>query len=206
MLTVSDLDDDHLASLRADAIAHSRGYSLVQWQGAAPAELLDDLAALMSRMSTDAPLEDLDWEPERWTAERYRQHEHSIAAAGRVRLTTAARHDASGRIVACTDIVTAAAQPEFASQWSTIVISEHRGHRLGMLVKLANVQLLRTRRPGVRFVNTWNAAVNTHMVGINEAMGFRAVERWREWQLKLADPRGQAPIPEDRVTRVSSGA
>jgi GNAT superfamily N-acetyltransferase len=186
MLTIDDLDDEHLSSLRADAVAHSGGYSLVQWEGAAPAELVDDLAALMARMSTDAPFEDLNWEPEQWSAERYRDHERSIAAAGRVRLTTAALHDASGQIVACTDLVTTSALPAFASQWSTIVIGEHRGHRLGMLVKLANLQLLRTRRPQVRFVNTWNAAVNGHMVSINEALGFRAVERWREWQLELA--------------------
>jgi GNAT superfamily N-acetyltransferase len=185
MLTIDDLDDDHLSALRDDAIAHSSGYSLVQWEGAAPAELVDDLAALIARMSIDAPLEDLDWEPEQWSAQRYREHEQSILAAGRVRLTTAARHDASGQIVACTDLVTASAQPELSSQWSTIVISEHRGHRLGMLIKLANLQLLRTRRPQVRFINTWNAAVNGHMVGINEALGFRAVERWREWQLDL---------------------
>jgi GNAT superfamily N-acetyltransferase len=185
MLTIDDLDDDQLSGLRADAIAHSGGYSLVQWEGAAPAELVDDLAALMARMSTDAPLEDLHWEPEQWNAERYRDRERSIAAAGRVCLTTAARHDASGQIVACTELVTTSALPAFASQWSTIVMGEHRGHRLGMLVKLANLQLLRTRRPRVRFINTWNAGVNAHMVSINEALGFRAVERWREWQLDL---------------------
>ena len=186
MLTISNLDDDHLATLHADAIAHSGDYSLVQWAGAAPAELVDDLAALEARMSTDAPFEDLNWEPEQWTAERYRDREHSIAAAGRVRLTTAARHDATGQIVACTELVTTSALPAFASQWSTIVMGEHRGHRLGMLAKLANLQFLRTRRPRVRFINTWNAGVNAHMVSINEALGFRAVERWREWQLDLA--------------------
>lgn len=210
MLTISDLNDADLDRLRTDAIAHSGGYSLVQWEGAAPAELVDDLAALMALMSTDAPLEDLDWEPEQWNAQRYREQEKSIAAAERVRLTTAARHDASGQIVGCTDIVTASAQPELASQWSTIVIGEHRGHRLGTLIKLANLQLLRNRRPRVRFINTWNAAVNSHMVGINEAMGFRAVERWREWQLDLAQPsapvaRRPAQIPEDSATGVSTG-
>lgn len=188
MLTIDDLDEAELSNLRADALVRSTGYSLIQWEGAAPAELVDDLAALMARMSTDAPLEDLTWEPELWTAQRYREHEESIAAAGRARMTTAARHDGSARIVACSDLVTAAAQPTLASQWSTIVVGEHRGHRLGMLIKLANLQFLRTRRPQVRYINTWNAAVNSHMVSINEAMGYRAVERWREWQLDLGAP------------------
>jgi GNAT superfamily N-acetyltransferase len=187
MLTINDLDEDRLSFLRDDAIARSSGYSIIQWAGAAPDELVDDLAALMARMSTDAPLEDLDWEPEKWTADRYREQERAIVAAGRIRMTTAARHDASGRVVACTYIATASAQPAFASQWSTIVAEEHRGHRLGMLVKVANLQLLRASYPAIRYLNTWNAAVNGHMVGINEALGYRAVERWREWQLDLGD-------------------
>ena len=57
-----------------------------------------------------------------------------------------------------------------------------------MLVKLANLEFLRRSRPRIRMLNTWNAAINDHMVGINEAIGFRPVERWREWQLELASP------------------
>jgi hypothetical protein len=65
------------------------------------------------------------------------------------------------------------------------VLPAHRGHRLGMRVKLANLEFLRRSRPKVSLINTWNAAINDHMVSINEAIGFRAVDRWREWQLEL---------------------
>jgi GNAT superfamily N-acetyltransferase len=187
ILRLAKLEPEHLARLHAGAIAKSGGYSLLQWQGPAADELVVDLAHLLSRMSTDAPLEDLDWEPEAWSAARYREHESAIAASGRTRLVTVARHDESGRIVAFTDIAIAAGSPTFAYQWTTIVLAEHRGHRLGMLVKLANLAFLQRSHPEVEFMNTWNAAVNSHMVGINEALGFRPIDRWREWQLELSD-------------------
>jgi GNAT superfamily N-acetyltransferase len=187
LVRIGELDDAELSRLKEDAIAHSTDYSLIQWEGRAPAEVLDDLVVLHSRMTIDAPLEDLDWEPEQWSPERYREREQRVVASGQVVLCTAARHDPSGQIVALTDIGLVSAQPDIAYQWATIVLPSHRGHRLGMLVKLANLEYLRTSRPRVQMLNTWNAAVNDHMVGINEAIGFRAVERWREWQLELSD-------------------
>jgi GNAT superfamily N-acetyltransferase len=186
-LRIGDIDDVHLSHLNGDAIAHSAEYSLIQWEGPAPAEILDDLVVLHSRMTIDAPLEDLDWEPENWTAERYREREQRVVANGQVCLCAVARHDPSGQIVALTDIGLTTGLPEIAYQWATIVLPSHRGHRLGMLVKLANLAYLRSSRPRVRMLNTWNAAINGHMVDINEAIGFRAVERWREWQLELSD-------------------
>jgi GNAT superfamily N-acetyltransferase len=188
LLRVSDIDDVQLTRLNDDATAHSADYSLLQWEGPAPGEILDDLAVLHSRMTIDAPLEDLDWEPENWTPERYREREQRVVANGQVCLCTVARHDPSGQIVALTDIGLTNDLPEIAYQWATIVLPSHRGHRLGMLVKLANLAYLRSSRPQVRTLNTWNAAINDHMVSINEAIGFRAVERWREWQLELSSP------------------
>jgi GNAT superfamily N-acetyltransferase len=187
-LKIDTLDDDELARLLDDAVAHSEGYSLIQWDGSAPAEVLEDLATLLSRMTLDAPLEDLDWEPELWSPERYREQEERLVACGQERFSTAARHDESGQIVAVTDIGIALGRPEVADQWATIVLPAHRGHRLGMLMKLANLEALRRRRPQVTRINTWNAAINDHMVAINEAIGFRPVERWREWQLELSNP------------------
>jgi GNAT superfamily N-acetyltransferase len=188
LLRIGDIDDVRLSHLNEDAAAHSADYSLIQWQGPAPADVIDDLVVLHSRMTIDAPLEDLDWEPENWTPERYREREQRVVANGQVCLCTVARHEPSGQIVALTDIGVTTAQPEIAYQWATIVLPSHRGHRLGMLVKLANLEFLRTSRPSVRTLNTWNAAINDHMVAINEAIGFRAVERWREWQLELSSP------------------
>jgi hypothetical protein len=37
----------------------------------------------------------------------------------------------------------------------------------------------------VRRLTTYNAEVNSHMVGVNEAMGFRPVARLGDFQKKL---------------------
>jgi GNAT superfamily N-acetyltransferase len=191
LLRIGELDDAELSRLKDDAIARSTDYSLIQWEGSATTEQLDDLVVLLSRLSIDAPLEELDWEPEQWSPERYRERERRVVASGQVCLSTAARHDPSGQLVALTEIGVASAQPDIAYQWVTVVLPCHRGHRLGMRAKLANLEFLRTKQPHVQMVNTWNAAINDHMVGINEAIGFRAVERWREWQLELSSPTSQ---------------
>lgn len=184
-LDLTMLESSKVAALRAEAAGRAAGYSLVQWVDRAPVDVRDDLAALMARMSTDVPLDDMEWEPEVWDAARVLAKEDGAIARGRTRIVSAARHDDTGRLVGYTDIGVNAQRPGIAYQWDTIVASEHRGHRLGMLMKAANLEQLQQRVPGVRLVHTWNAEVNRHMIAVNEALGFRAVERWREWQLDL---------------------
>lgn len=185
LLDVASVDPGELAALRADAARQAAGYGIVQWVDTAPRELHEDMAVLVGRMSTDAPLEEMAWEPEAWTAERYRVKEETAQARGRRRVATVARHEASGRLVGYSDIGVNARLATYAYQWDTIVTPEHRGHRLGMLLKTANLQLLRAAVPGARYLNTWNAAANQHMVAINDAIGFRPVERWVGWQLEI---------------------
>lgn len=182
-LALAGLDEARLAELQADALARSTGYRVVAWVDRAPDELVDDAAALMGRMATDAPMGELDWGAETWDAARYREKEEQAQRRGCVRVATGAVHEASGRMVAYTDIGVYPSQPALAEQWDTIVAPAHRGRRLGLLVKLANLRLLRATVPGVERVTTWNAASNAYMVPINEALGFRAVERGNEWQL-----------------------
>lgn len=74
---------------------------------------------------------------------------------------------------------------EHAWQQITIVDPAHRGHRLGLLVKLANLSFVLEKEPQLRTLDTWNAAVNDHMIGINEAIGFRAYDSWVSWQAEL---------------------
>jgi len=159
------------------------GYRLVQWVDRVPDEYVDDMAYLMHRMSTDAPMEEMDWEPESWDAVRYRDKEASAGARGRTRLATLAVHEQTGRAVAFTDIGVSRYAPEVSYQWETIVLTEHRGHGLGFVMKAHNHRQLAERSPATRWVNTWNAESNTHMVGINERLGFQPAEYETAWQL-----------------------
>ena len=185
VLDMRTLDDDRLAALERDAREHADGYSLVQWVDRAPDDIVDDLAILKGRMSIDVPLEDMEWDAEHYDASRVRALEDVIASQRRSVVATAARHDATGRLVGYTDIGVNIDRPRVAYQWDTIVLHEHRGHRLGMLMKVANIGLLRRTIERVEIVNTWNAAVNEHMIAVNEAMGYRAAERERQWELDV---------------------
>lgn len=185
VLDLRSIDDERLARLATEAGQHAVGYSLVQWVDRAPDEVVVDLAALKGRMSTDVPLEDMVWDAEAYDVARVRANEDSAVKRRRRVVATAVRHDASGRLVGYTDIGVNLDRPRVAYQWDTIVSPTHRGHRLGMLMKVANLDLLRRTVGGVEIVNTWNAAVNEHMIAVNEAMGFRPAELERQWQLDV---------------------
>jgi hypothetical protein len=65
----------------------------------------------------------------------------------------------------------------------TAVNRPHRGHRLGLLIKVAMLEQLATREPQVAFTEAWNAGTNAHMVAINQALGYRPVARKNFWVL-----------------------
>ena len=84
----------------------------------------------------------------------------------------------------------------------------HRGHRLGLLVKLAMLDLLAAREPQVTRINTGNADGNRHMIAINERLCFRVLGRWPSWELTSPTcPRiwPAVPDPGTRVFRCGPG-
>jgi GNAT superfamily N-acetyltransferase len=185
LLDLSSLSPERLEDLHAEAAGLATGYATVGWRDHTPAELVDDMAGLLALMSTDPPQGELDLEPEVWDAERYRKREESILARRRTHLTVAARDDRTGQLVGFTSLGVPAGEVEVGYQWETIVRGDHRGHRLGLLLKAANLLALRRELPQVRYLNTWNAEANAQMVSVNERLGFQPMERWTEWGLDL---------------------
>ena len=161
-------------------------YRTVSWEMPTPPEFIDDYAWMKSRMSTDAPTADVDVAEERWDADRVRRHDAKDAAAGFRRFTTAAEHIPSGRLVAFTEIYVVRSRPAVARQNDTLVVREHRGHRLGMLVKGEALAILREQLPEARCIETFNAEENRPMLDINEHMGFRPLLYAGEWQKRLS--------------------
>ncbi len=136
-------------------------------------------AALM----TEAPTGELEIEPQAADVEALREDEVLLAKQGRTKYSTVAL-DADGHAAAYTDLVTTIHEPERAYQWGTLVVRAHRGHRLGLAVKIANLRQLQEKRPDLGQLTTFNAEVNSHMIGVNERMGFVPVERLGEFQKK----------------------
>lgn len=184
-LVVETIDDAALDALVAAAWPAAAGYSLVKWRGPVPEEFAADAAYLDGRLMSDAPLGDLALEGMKMDTARLRAEEAASERRGRRDYVTAARHDASGRLVAITAITFNATSEWHAFQQITLVDPDHRGHRLGVLVKVENLRAVLAAEPALRVIDTWNAAVNAHMVAINEAIGFRPVDEWHNWQLTL---------------------
>lgn len=185
MLDLGTVDVARHDELLAEAVAHSAGYSLVQWAGPTPEPHLDAVAALESRMTTDAPFDDLVWEQEVYDANKIRAQDAAKQARGLRSYSTAAVHDESGAVVGFTCVVVPGDVAWAADQWQTIVLPEHRGHRLGMLLKIANLRFLQEHEPAVRRIDTWNADSNAPMLRVNLALGFQVVRQWAEWELRL---------------------
>lgn len=170
--------DARLGAARAEAA----DYATVAWDGETPAEHRVAMRSLHERMSTDAPIAGLALEPEVWSDERLAEFERSKTAGGRVMRTVAVRHEPSGELVGFTSLFIGSG--DVARQHDTLVVREHRGHGLGMLLKLANLVELRERHPTHPRVSTWNAEENRHMLAVNEATGFEPVAYEGVWQRK----------------------
>lgn len=165
-------DATALARLRAEAERHAADYRVLTWPGATPPELLDGMAVLQTRMSTDAPQAAVGEPIDVWTAERFAAKEALLLDAPMQLLTAAVVHETSGEVAGFTRLSVPDLMTRPVGQWDTIVLREHRGHRLGMLLKIANLQQLEAQAPGHPSVLTWNAEENRPMLDVNEAVGF----------------------------------
>lgn len=174
-------DVSALEPLREAAIAASEGYRYVSWLAPTPDEWIDDYAWIKSRMSTDAPSGDAVIDEEVWDAARLRRMEERNAASGMTMLVGAAQHIASGRLVAFTELVSFEQEGTPIDQNDTLVLSEHRGHRLGALVKTETLLRAREQFAGDRII-TGNAEENRPMLSINESMGFVPTRYSGDWQ------------------------
>jgi GNAT superfamily N-acetyltransferase len=152
--------------------------------GRVPTELEVGWADLVSHLMVEAPTGDMERERESADVEELRRRQATIEAQGRTLFNTVAL-DGDGWPVAYSNLATSVHDPDNAFQWGTLVRREHRGHRLGLAVKVANLRLFRAADPVATRLRTWNAEVNSHMVGVNERLGFRPVERLGEFQKRL---------------------
>ena len=178
------VDTDLLGRLAAEAAPHHAAYELRSFVGRVPDELATGWAELVSGLAVEAPTGGLERERESADVAELRRHEDLVEAQGRTMYNTVALAP-DGALVAYTDLATSRHDPANAFQWGTLVAPAHRGHRLGLAVKAANLLLFQSVPQVATRLLTWNAEVNTHMVAVNEALGFRPVERLGEFQMRL---------------------
>ncbi len=181
-----------VATLRASAERAAAGYSLVHWIGDVPAQYLGSLAHVIQAFE-DAPQAE-GIEPEKWDAERVRDRTGTMVRAGFLRgYGVAAVQDTTGEMAAFTGVLVDVESCDWGFQQLTAVTRPHRGHRLGLLVKTAMLELLAEREPQLERIQTGNAAANEHMIAVNEQLGYEVVEPgWRFYELPVDKLRGSS--------------
>jgi GNAT superfamily N-acetyltransferase len=178
------LDAARVAELRGvvSAARDAADYRVFTFTTPWPRDYLEDHCELLRRMSTDEPAGDGNREEEVWEQRRIDEYDELLVARGVWKLAAAAQHVGSGRLVAFSELLLAAHAPTECWQLATLVHPDHRGHRLGLAVKLANVEALATAAPSVRRIVTSNAAENSAMIAVNDMMDFEIAGAGWFWQ------------------------
>lgn len=178
------VDGALLERLAGEAAPYHADYRLRYFRGPVPEDIVDGFGDLIGSLITEAPMGDLDVEPEVFDAARIRADEKVFEASGRTKHTTVAISP-HGEVVAYSELVVPEHDAGRVYQWGTLVRPAHRGHRLGLATKAHNLRRFQKQETGRTHLYTYNAEVNAHMIRVNEAFGFRPVGRLGEFQKKL---------------------
>jgi GNAT superfamily N-acetyltransferase len=182
------LDTKLVADLQAEAEASNNGrYRLHHWTDRCPDEWLEAVAVLENQAGADVdpsmetPIE----QGMVFDGGILREAEEVTIAQGRRTVVTAVEHLASGTLVGLTTISVLAHRPDVVFQDDTLVLQEHRGNKLGLLIKVANMERLTEQFPDARVIYTWNAPENRYLLTVNQQLGFTTAGVTGIWQKEL---------------------
>jgi GNAT superfamily N-acetyltransferase len=147
-------------------------YRVRYWTGRTPAEHLLQVADLRGRLASDAPQGGLEPDTSPWTVERVRTEDDYLESSPRTRLTALVEYLPTGEAAGYTELHVPAEPTRAVMQGDTIVLQEHRGHRLGLLLKTANLLRLEEVKPRHPSVLSFTAEENRHMLQLNDSLGF----------------------------------
>ena len=168
--------EDHLvAELPVGSTPIDAAYDLVAWRGRCPDEHRAAYLAMRNQMNADVPTGELDLEAAVLDDARLAMSEQRLAASYDVRVAAARRR--SDGAFGGYSLLFVPHGSDSGWQDDTLVMPEHRGHRLGAALKSANYAELPAT---IGLVHTWTAPSNTAMHHTNTALGFRVVEHMYE--------------------------
>jgi RimJ/RimL family protein N-acetyltransferase len=168
-----------------EAASHHDGYRIATYSEL-PDELLASTCDVENQTAVDAPTGDIEFEAQGRTPEiRKRTFARDRESGVQTMETVAIADDRD--VVAVTTLRIPEDDSGVMFQGTTIVAREHRGHRLGLAIKAANLQAAQRAFPGRKAVHTSNRETNASMVSINERLGFRPVELHVQFMREVDD-------------------
>ncbi|GAB3924432.1 GNAT family N-acetyltransferase [Kribbella albertanoniae] len=176
------------------AVDPPAGYRVVTWQGVVPDELLHSFTDARRGMD-DAPTGAIDYGTDRWDAARTRQAAELIAQRGEHLMTVAVVEEASGEVVAFTELVVPGDGKGDAQNYGTAVLPAHRGRGLARCLKSEQIRWVRTAFPDLGGLLTDTVDTNVAMRHLNAALGYVPTHTVHRCLLDLtsAQPADTAP-------------
>jgi GNAT superfamily N-acetyltransferase len=169
---LADLDHDALDRLHAEAARAAADYELERLVPPTDDAVLEQLVEVTAAIN-DAPMGDLTFEDEVFDLARLRDVETARLGRHDKIYRIAARHRETGVVGGHTLVGLNPLDATHAWQGDTAVHRDHRGHRLGLLLKIEMMRWLAEVEPQVVEIETWNHADNRYMIDVNEAIGYR---------------------------------
>ncbi|WP_420114216.1 GNAT family N-acetyltransferase [Pseudactinotalea sp.] len=171
------LDDELLDDLAAQAAEKLGDYQVLYFEDTVPEEHLAAYGVLLRQLELDEPDEEVEHEAPEFTPERIRLAEKRRRDSGTRSLIAVAQ--APDGAFAGNSVVEFHGGEGTTIGWqeNTLVMPEHRGHRLGLALKVETHRRLRQEAPALRSIATWNSHVNPWMIAINEQLGYRVAHR-----------------------------
>lgn len=168
---------DVLDAMEADAAAYLGDYTIEVWHGHPPQEHWLRYGALLTQLDLDEPDEEVELEPQYYDEARLQTAFDRQDRTGIVPIIAVAVAP-DGSLVGHSELQYRD-NPGTTLVWqeNTLVMPEHRGHRLGLALKAATHRVISTQAPQLRTELTWNSHVNDQMISINEKMGYRVLLR-----------------------------
>jgi GNAT superfamily N-acetyltransferase len=181
---LAQVDQAEIQRLWAMAAAAASDYCLERLQPPIPDKVLSELVEVTAAIN-DAPMGELTYEDEKFDLRRLRDLETAARGRGDCVYRVIARHRATGEVGGHTVVLTNPLQPEVAGQGDTAVARHHRGHRIGLLLKIDMMRWLAKMEPQLKIIETWNNVDNNFMINVNEALGYRLSRIFNMYELRL---------------------
>lgn len=189
---LSEVDPVVVAELRREAEHAAVDYELVRLLPPQPDALMAEIAEVAESIN-DAPMGDLTFEREVFDLDL--MHDIETARTGRQdqMYRVVARHRTTGRLGGHTVVMVNPLRPGRGVQCDTAVSREHRGHRLGLLLKIEMMAWLAETEPQLEHIETSNQVDNGFMISVNEALGYRLDRVFNMYELRLGEEPATAP-------------
>jgi GNAT superfamily N-acetyltransferase len=182
------LDTKLVAELEDEADQANGGrYRLHHWTDRCPEQWLEAVAALENQAGEDAVPSARTEADLVFDGGMLREAEEATIAQGRRTVVTAVEHIVTGMLVGLTTISVLSQRQDVVFQDDTMVLQEHRGNKLGLLIKVANMERLTEQFPDARVIYTWNAPENRYLLKVNQQLGFTTAGVTGIWQKELPD-------------------